>query len=52
VGSISFDLNSGRTFIKYKPDEAADNAALWQAIKDAGFTPTKIETKGGTYDGP
>lgn len=52
MGSISFDLNSGRTFINYKPNETADNAALWKAIKDAGFTPTRIETKDGAYDGP
>lgn len=52
MDSISFDLNSGRAFIKYKPDGTADNAALWKAIEDAGFTPTRIETKDGTYDGP
>ncbi|MCH7591706.1 MAG: hypothetical protein IH989_02845 [Planctomycetes bacterium] len=49
---VEIDLNTGRGTVTFEPGKAAAPAALWQAIKDSGFTPVRVEIKGKVYEGP
>ncbi|NOX59962.1 MAG: heavy-metal-associated domain-containing protein [Planctomycetes bacterium] len=50
VRKIDFDLNTGRGILTFEPGKTVAPAALWQAIKESGFTPTRVETKGEVYE--
>lgn len=52
VKKVSLDLNTGRGTVTFEPGKTVASAALWQAIKDSGFTPVRVEMKGKVYEGP
>ena len=52
VKKVQVDLNTGRGAVTFEPGTAVAPAALWQAIKDSGFTPVRIEMKGEIYEEP
>lgn len=52
VKKVNLDLNTGRGVVTFEPGKTVAPAVLWQAIKDSGFTPVRVETKGEVYDGP
>ena len=52
VKKVVLDLNTGRGTVTVEPGKTVASAALWQAIKESGFTPVRVETKGAVYEGP
>ena len=51
IEKVELDLNTGRGTVTFEPDKTVAPAVLWQAIKDSGFTPVRVETKGRVYEG-
>ena len=49
---VSFDLNTGLANVTVQADMIPKPADLWQAIERSGFTPTRIEYDGESYEGP
>lgn len=52
VNKVTLDLNTGRGAVSFEPGKTVAPELLWQAIKDSGFTPVRVETKGNVYEGP
>ncbi len=52
IEKVELDLNTGRGTVTFEPGKTVAPAILWQAIKDSGFTPVRVETKGKVYEGP
>lgn len=52
VRNVELDLNSGRATVMFEKDRTASPADLWEAVKDSGFTPARIEIGGSVYKGP
>ena len=46
------ELKTGLVSVTFEADKSASNQQLWQAVKDGGFTPVRIETEGQVYEGP
>ncbi len=51
VEHMSMDVSTGRGEVWLREGATVSPRALWQAIKQSGFTPRKIETEGKTYAG-
>ncbi len=52
VRKVELDLNTGRAAVKFEAGKAAQTADLWQAVKESGFTPVRIEIGDMVYQGP
>ncbi len=52
VKKVEIDLNTGRGMVTFEPGKTVAPAVLWQAIKESGFTPVRVEMKGKVYEGP
>ena len=52
VQKVVLDLNTGRGTVTFEPGKTVSSAVLWQAIKDSGFTPVRVEMKGELYERP
>ena len=52
VKKVVLDLNTGRGAVTFEPGKTVASAVLWQAVKDSGFTPVRVEMKGDVYEGP
>ena len=52
VKKVEIDLNTGRGAVLFQPGKTVAPAVLWQAVKESGFTPVRVETKGEIYEGP
>ena len=52
VKTVEIDLNTGRGTVTFESGKSVAPAALWQAIKDSGFTPVRVDAKGKAYEGP
>lgn len=52
VRSVEIDLNTGRGEVIFRSGQSVTSEALWQAIKESGFTPVRVEMKGEIYEGP
>ena len=52
VKQVEIDLNTGRGRVTFEPGKSVAPALIWQAIKESGFTPVRVETKGEVYEGP
>lgn len=51
VKKVELDLNTGRASVTFEAGEAAEAADLWQAVKESGFTPIRIEIGDTVYEG-
>ena len=51
VKQVEIDLNTGRGTVSFQPGKTVAPALLWEAIKESGFTPVRVETKGEVYEG-
>ena len=52
VRKVELDLNTGRASVTFEARKAAQAADLWQAVKESGFTPVRIEIGDKVYKGP
>lgn len=52
VKNVAFDLETGRATVTFEPDTSVAPVHLWRAVKESGFTPVRVETSGGAYEGP
>ena len=52
VKKVEIDLNTGRGTVTFERGKTVAPAVLWQAIKESGFTPVRVEMKGEVYEGP
>lgn len=52
VKAVEIDLNTGRGTVSFEMGKSVTSEALWQAIKESGFTPVRVEMKGEIYEGP
>jgi copper chaperone CopZ len=50
VKKVTLDLNTGRGTVSFEPGRTVAPSVLWQAIKESGFTPVRVETKGEVYE--
>ncbi len=51
VKNVEFDLETGRATVTFELGKTVSPADLWQGVKDSGFTPVRIETGDGAYEG-
>lgn len=52
VKNVAFNLETARATVAFDPDTSVSPADLWQAVKESGFTPVRVETGGVAYEGP
>ncbi len=52
VARVHTDLNSGQAFVWFKKSAKPDPAAMWKAVEDVGYEPTKIVIGDEVYKGP
>lgn len=52
VKKVQVDLNTGRGAVTFERGKTVAPGVLWQAIKDSGFTPVRVEIKSVVYEGP
>ncbi len=52
VARVRTDLNSGQAFVWFEPKRRPDPGALWKAVEDVGYEPTRIVIGDQVYRGP
>ncbi len=52
VEKVEINLNTGRATVTIGAGKTVAATDLWQAVKDSGFTPVRIEMGDGVYEGP
>lgn len=52
VKRVKLDLNTGHCVVRFHPGHTVSPEKLWEAIKDSGFTPTRIVMQDRVYEGP
>jgi len=52
VSYVHADLNSGTARVWFQPKRRPDPAAMWKAVEDVGYEPTKIVIGDKVYKGP
>ena len=51
VEKVEVDLNTGRATVTFAAGKTVAAADLWQAVKDSGFTPVRIDMGDRVYEG-
>ncbi len=49
VAKVKTNLNTGKANVWFKENQSPKLSNLWKAVKDVGFRPTKIESRGKSY---
>ncbi len=52
VAFVHTDLNTGTAQVWFKAKQRPDPAAMWKAVEDVGYEPTKIVIGQEVYKGP
>lgn len=52
VEKVTIDLKTGVGRVTFTARQKPETEALWRAVEESGFTPTKIELRGLVYRGP
>lgn len=52
VEKVAIDLSTGVGRVTFMARQKPKAEALWRAVEESGFTPTKLELGGQVYRGP
>ncbi len=52
VKKVELNLNTGQASVTFEAGKAVKAAHLWQAVKESGFTPVRVEIGDSVYKGP
>lgn len=49
VAAVKVDMPASRLVIQAKPQQNLSPKAMWEAVEQSGYTPTKLEGSAGTF---
>lgn len=49
VAAVKADMPASRLVIESKPQQNPSPKAMWEAVEQSGYTPTKLEGAAGTF---